>query len=156
MLAISDVAIVVTNARASAAWWAEKVGFAVHTIGGPDGHAVMVAPPGERFVLHLCEGIAPVEPGNSGIGFVTDEIDAIVRRMVASGVTFVEPLKRESWGGSAKFRDPDGNIFWLLGAPLPFIRRETRRRAPARRRRSPGRRPRARSRGRTARPGARR
>ena len=144
MLAVSDVAIVVKDRKAAAAWWSEKFGFAVHTIGGPDGHAVMVAPPGDRFVLHLCEGIAPAEPGNSGVGFMTDELGPLVARLAARGVPFVEPLT-SSGSRSAKFRDPDGNVYWLLGAPAPFIARELRRRARAPRarprRRRPGARP---------------
>lgn len=128
MLAVSDVAIVVRDRKAAARWWSEKFGFAVHTIGGPNGHAVLIAPPGDRFVLHLCEGIAPVEPGNTGVGFVTDELGPLVRRLAARGVQFVEPLA-PGGRGSAKFRDPDGNVYWLLGAPGPFIARELRRRA---------------------------
>ena len=129
MLAIADVAVTVTNARSSAEWWQKKVGFDVHTVGPPGGHAVMVAPPGERFVIHLCEGIAPVEPGNTGIAFMTDQLEEHVRRMEAAGVRFTEPLHQESWGGRAMFQDPDGNIFWLLGAPASFIRQELGRKA---------------------------
>jgi len=119
---------VVSDAQASARWWKEKLGFVVHTIGSGD-HAILVAPPGDRFVLHLCQGFGVVEPGNSGIAFVTDDVEAMVRRMEAAGVSFPEPLKQESWGGLAKFADPDGNVFWLMGAPAAFIRRETYARA---------------------------
>lgn len=158
MLALADCAVTVTSAERSSRWWAETMGFAVHTVGG-SGHAVMVAPPGDRFVLHLCEGIEPVEPGNSGIAFVTDEIDALVDRMRSAGVRFPEPLAKKTWGSSAKFADPDGNVFWLLGAPTKFIRAEMGRRAP-RPHRGPVRRPEKRrvrpaSRGRSkGRPGA--
>ncbi|HTP56012.1 MAG TPA: VOC family protein [Thermoplasmata archaeon] len=131
MLAIADVAVMVRSARESARWWEEKVGFEVSTIGPPGGHAVMIAPPGDRFVVHLCEGFAPLEPGNTGIAFVTDEIEALVGRMQAGGVTFTEPLRREGWGGTAKFADPDGNVFWLIGAPTKFIREQSARRAGA-------------------------
>jgi len=126
MLALADCAVTVTNARTSAEWWAEKLGFAVHTI-GDGGHAIMVAPPGDRFILHLCEGIEAVEPGNTGIAFVTDEFEPLVRRMEAAGVEFPEPAKVQSWGGMAKFADPDGNVFWLLGAPTEFVRTERNR-----------------------------
>jgi predicted enzyme related to lactoylglutathione lyase len=129
MLALADLAVTVSNAKASAAWWQQKVGFGAHTIDGPDGHAVMVAPPGDRFILHLCEGIEPVEAGNTGIAFVTDDLEAQVRRMETEGVVFTEPLRLQGWGGSAKFADPDGNVFWLLGAPTRFIRTQTARRA---------------------------
>jgi predicted enzyme related to lactoylglutathione lyase len=127
MLRLADFAVTVADAKAAADWWQKKVGFEVHTIGAPGGHAVLVAPPGERFVLHLCAGIEPVEPGNSGIAFMTDDIEAQVRRMEKAGVIFPEALKKESWGSHAKFSDPDGNIFWLLGAPSKFIREETGR-----------------------------
>lgn len=129
MLAIADIAIVVTDAKASAAWWEEKLGFAVHTLGG-SGHAVLIAPPGERFVLHLCEGFAPREPGNTGIAFMTDEIGPLVERMLAKGVAFTEPLEKTEFGATAKFADPDGNVFWLVGAPTAFVRASSTLRAP--------------------------
>ena len=130
MLALADVAVVVSNAKASAKWWVRNLGFATYTIGGT-GHAVLVAPPEERFVLHLCQGFAPIEPGNSGIAFVTDDIDSMVAKMTRSGVIFPEPLRKEKWGKMAKFADPDGNIFWLLEVPTSMVRATLRSRAPA-------------------------
>jgi catechol 2,3-dioxygenase-like lactoylglutathione lyase family enzyme len=129
MLALADFAVTVTNARTSADWWTRKLGFDVHTIDGPKGHAVLVAPPGERFLLHLCEGFEPVEAGNTGIAFVTDDLENLVRRMDDDGVVFTEPLRVGRGGGSAKFADPDGNVFWLVGAPRQFIRTQTALRA---------------------------
>jgi predicted enzyme related to lactoylglutathione lyase len=131
MLALADVAVVVSDASASAKWWSKNLGFSTYTIGGT-GHAILVAPPGERFVLHLCEGFAPLEPGDSGIAFVTDEIDALTARMTKAGVDFPEPLKEEEWGKMAKFADPDGNIFWLLEAPTKMVKATLNSRAPAR------------------------
>ncbi len=140
MLALADCAVSVSDAKAAANWWAEKFGFAVHIVGGT-GHAVTIAPPGDRFILHLCEGVEPVEPGNTGIAFVTDEIEGLVGRLQSAGVQFPQPLAKQSWGAMAKFADPDGNIFWLLSAPTAFIRAETQtkaRRKPAPRRPSRG------------------
>ena len=129
MLALADFAITVADARMSAEWWHEKLGFETHTIGGPRGHAVLVAPPGDRFLMHLCEGIEPVEPGNTGVAFMTDDLPAQVARMVAARVRFSETIIKDGFGGSAKFVDPDGNLFWLVGAPTEFVRRERSRRA---------------------------
>lgn len=120
MIAIADVGVSVSDAEKSAAWWEETLGFEVHVMEG-GGHGVLVAPPGERFILHLCEGYEPVTPGNTGFGFMTDEIEALVERMEAAGVEFPEPLEQTEWGAQAKFADPDGNIFWLLGAPTEFV-----------------------------------
>lgn len=122
MIALADVGVAVTNAKVSAQWWKDKVGFHVFTLGGEDGHAVMVAPPGDRFVLHLCEGFERVDPGNTGIAFVTDEIQDWVARMEKNGVKFPQPLARAEWGGHAKFEDPDGNVFWLVEGPRKLIR----------------------------------
>ena len=129
MIRVADCAVAVSDAKAAALWWDEKLGFAVHRVGNGD-HAIMVAPPGDRFILHLCEGFEEVQPGNSGIAFVTNDLEGVVRRMKAAGVSFPVPLKKEAWGGMAKFADPDGNIYWLLGAPTSFIRKEASRRAP--------------------------
>jgi catechol 2,3-dioxygenase-like lactoylglutathione lyase family enzyme len=129
MLALADVAVPVSNAQKSAEWWERTLGFSTHRIGGPTSHAIQVAPPGDRFILHLCEGFAPVEPGNSGIAFVSDDAEGLVRSMEAKGVRFAQPFQKTDWGGSAKFEDPDGNVFWLLAAPTEFIRGEVDRRA---------------------------
>jgi catechol 2,3-dioxygenase-like lactoylglutathione lyase family enzyme len=135
LIAIADVAVVVSNAKASAQWWRKNLGFASYTVGG-SGHAILVAPPGDRFVLHLCEGFAPLEPGDTGIAFLTDEMDATVARMVKGAVNFSEPPKKQAWGTMAKFADPDGNIFWLLEAPTPMVRATMNSRAPRRKRSS--------------------
>lgn len=131
MIALADVAVVVSDAKASATWWKKNLGFEVHTVGGGEGHARMVAPPGDKFVLHLCEGFAPLEPGDTGIAFVTDDLEGLADRMVQGGVKFPEPPKRTAWGGMAKFSDPDGNVFWLLGAPAAMVRDTLTMRAPA-------------------------
>ncbi len=129
MIALADVAVVVSNSRASASWWRKNLGFASKTIGGT-GHAVVIAPPGDRFVLHLCEGFAPLEPGDTGIAFVTDALDPLVERMRRGSVAFPEPVQRGSWGASAKFADPDGNIFWLFELPRAMVRSAASTRAP--------------------------
>jgi len=130
MIALADFAVAVSDTKTATDWWVEKMGFAVHQVGSGE-HSVMVAPPGDRFVLHLCAGFEPVEPGNTGVAFMTDDIDRLVARMEAAGVQFPEPLRKEAWGSIAKFSDPDGNIYWLLGAPTAFVRTEARRRAPS-------------------------
>lgn len=131
MLALADVAVVVSDAKASSQWWEKNLGFATHTVAG-GGHAILVAPPGDRFVLHLCQGFAPLEPGDTGIAFVTDRMDSVVARMTKGNVVFPEPLRREEWGRMAKFADPDGNVFWLIEVPTSMARGTLELRAPSR------------------------
>jgi Glyoxalase/Bleomycin resistance protein/Dioxygenase superfamily len=145
MIALADVAVVVSNAKASAIWWKKNLGFSTYTIGG-SGHATLVAPPGDRYVLHLCEGFAPLEPGDTGIAFVTDAMEPLVARMTQGGVRFPVPLRPEKWGSMAKFADPDGNIFWLLEAPAAMVRSTLNARAPGAKRARVRRRPRSRKR----------
>jgi len=135
LIAIADVAVVVSDAKASAKWWTKNLGFSTFTVGGT-GHAILVAPPGERFILHLCEGFVPLEPGDTGIAFVTDEMDVMVARMIKGAVKFPEPPKREKWGTMAKFADPDGNVFWLFEVPTSMVRATLNSRAPGRKRAS--------------------
>jgi catechol 2,3-dioxygenase-like lactoylglutathione lyase family enzyme len=130
LIAIADVAVIVSNASESAKWWTKNLGFATYTVGGGRGHAVLVAPPGERFVLHLCEGFAPLEPGDTGIAFLTDDMDELSARMAKGAVRFPEPPRKETWGRMAKFADPDGNIFWLLEVPRAMVRATLGSRAP--------------------------
>lgn len=130
MLALADVAVVVSDKDAAARWWQEKFGFGVHTVGETTGHALLVAPPGDAFVLHLCQGFAPVEPGNTGIAFITDEIVNLVERLDRAGVKIVQRPSGKGFGDMAQFEDLDGNVFWLVGAPTAFIRAEAARRAP--------------------------
>ena len=128
MLAFADVAVSVSDAQVSARWWNQKFGFATHTIGPPGSHAVVVAPPGDRFLLHLCEKFEPVDPGNTGIAFVTDELAHEVARLEQGGVEIVE--RAEDGGATVKFADPDGNVYWLIGVPTEFIRAQVALRAP--------------------------
>lgn len=41
----------------------------------------------------------------------SDDVKKTYDELVAKGVEFVSPPKKESWGTSAMFKDPDGNSF---------------------------------------------
>jgi predicted enzyme related to lactoylglutathione lyase len=47
----------------------------------------------------------------TSLSFSCDDVEATHRAMVKAGVEFAEPPKRESWGTTAIFKDPDGNSF---------------------------------------------
>jgi predicted enzyme related to lactoylglutathione lyase len=55
--------------------------------------------------------------GNTGIGFVVEDVDAAHKELAARGVTFTLEPARQPWGGyMGMFADPDGNVFYLDGA----------------------------------------
>ncbi|MEE9236459.1 MAG: VOC family protein [Thermoplasmata archaeon] len=111
---IVDVAVIVSDARKAADWYREKLGFEVG--GEAEGHWVVVHPPegSEGTHLHLCSDIYPLEPGNTGIGLVTDNLGKTCETLREKGVDFTVEPKREEWGSYAMFKDMDGNEFWLF------------------------------------------
>ena len=72
-------------------------------IGRGSSGLVLFKPPGPE------EGI-----GNfTGISFDCDNVEKTYAELIAKGVEFTQPPKKESWGTSAVFKDPDGNSFAL-------------------------------------------
>jgi predicted enzyme related to lactoylglutathione lyase len=49
----------------------------------------------------------------SNITFTSDNVEKSYEEMSARGVEFQAPPKKEHWGTSAIFKDPDGNVFLL-------------------------------------------
>jgi len=107
---ILDVAVVVADSKKAAQWYKEKLDMEVRA---QQGHWVTVGPRGSATVLHLCE-TTPLEPGNTGIGFTVDDLDKTYEELNSRGVEFTVKPKKAEWGSFAKFKDPDGNEFWLM------------------------------------------
>jgi len=107
---VGSIAVTVSDAKKAAEWYREKLGFELRD---SEGHWMTVAPKGWGTVIHLCQ-TEELEPGNTGIGLYTKELDATYRELKSKGVEFTQELKREPWGAYAIFKDPDGNEYWLL------------------------------------------
>jgi catechol 2,3-dioxygenase-like lactoylglutathione lyase family enzyme len=66
-------------------------------------------------------GIAPFTPDGhedrigqfTSISFWCDDVFATADAMKKKGVVFAKDPKKEQWGSSAVFKDPDGNLFVL-------------------------------------------
>lgn len=55
-----------------------------------------------------------------GVSLAVADIHATYEAWFARGVDFLAPPERMPWGGVlAHFRDPDGNVLTLVGAPRP-------------------------------------
>jgi catechol 2,3-dioxygenase-like lactoylglutathione lyase family enzyme len=120
----TDVAVVVADKEKAKAWYTQVLGL--HAV-MEAGHAICVSPDpaGESLMLHLCgDAFAPLEPGNTGIGFTADDIDSTVDDLEEKGVTFtVKPGPNDSFK-VAKFLDPDGNEFWLFESRLAKVAKQ--------------------------------
>ncbi len=105
-------------AKKAAEWFKDKLDF---EIGGEiDGHWVVVGPKGTTGPpegpwcgIHLCEA-DELDPGNTAILFLTEDILSTYKELKTKGVEFTKELTEEVWGTFAMFTDPWGNIYWLM------------------------------------------
>jgi catechol 2,3-dioxygenase-like lactoylglutathione lyase family enzyme len=102
------IAVMVSDAKKSAKWYEEKLGF---EISNEDDHWVLARLKGANWMLHLCEG--ELEPGNTGIGLYSDDVRRTVADLKRKGVGIVQEYVKADWGGNASFEDPDGNVIWI-------------------------------------------
>ena len=97
-------------------FWTKKLGFIVHTdqpfgdqrwielrIKGSDAGLVLFTPDAHRSHIG----------GFSHVSFYSDNVEKTYDELKAKGVEFAAPPKKEDWGTSAIFKDPDGNSFVL-------------------------------------------
>jgi len=102
-----SAAVMVSDAKKSAQWFKEKMGFESEA----EGHWVTVFPKGSAWKLHLCQG--KLEPGNTGISFYSKDVEKTAAEMKNRGVKFTLNVTKSKEGATAMFEDPDGNVFWL-------------------------------------------
>jgi len=128
-MSIDTVAVVVSDRVKALQWFMEVLGLPVAYIGpaepssdpnlqGPPenpGHWIELGPRRPMTRIHLCElEDHRVEPGPSGITFLTDNILDEYERLKAKGVRFMNTPKQMEWGEwLCEFVDSDGNEFDL-------------------------------------------
>jgi catechol 2,3-dioxygenase-like lactoylglutathione lyase family enzyme len=88
---------------------------------------VVVRPPGAQTGLLLARAdgaeqeaiVGRQHAGRVGFFLRVDDFDAQYERMIAAGVEFVRPPRREAYGKVAVFLDVAGNRWDLVGPPAP-------------------------------------
>ncbi|RYD54335.1 MAG: VOC family protein [Sphingomonadales bacterium] len=120
LTSVKFVSIMVADQERALAFWTEKMGFALLTDQpmGPDKRWIElgVANSTTRVVLFKPDATEHDLVGRPFYGaFACDNVEATYRQLSARGVEFTEPPVTSAWGGFAKFKDPDGNIFVLSG-----------------------------------------
>jgi lactoylglutathione lyase len=129
ILGIDTVAMVVSDRRKALQWFTEVLGLEVAYIGAAEaspkssvqgspenlGHWIELGPGRPMTRIHLCESEDHrVEPGPTGITFLTDNILCEYERLRARGVRFINSPKQMEWGEwLCEFLEPDGNEFDL-------------------------------------------
>ena len=116
--AVKFVSIPVREQDTALDFYTTKLGFTIVTDqpmgGGPGAQRwIELAIPGAetRIVLFTPPGQESRIGGFSNVAFVSDNVEKAHQQLAARGVEFVQPPKKEPWGTSAIFRDPDGNQF---------------------------------------------
>ncbi len=103
-----SVAIMVSDAKRSAQWFKEKLGWST----SEEGHWVTAWPKGAPWKIHLCKG--QLQPGNTGIALYCENLQKTAEQLKKKGVKFAKEVTKEDWGTYAMIEDPDGNVFWLM------------------------------------------
>ena len=114
---VKFVGIPVRDQDAAVAFWTQKVGFRVATDQpmGPGQRWIELSIPGAQTGITLFT--PPGQEDRVGTFFngslACDDVEHTYRQMSERGVEFTQPPKKEPWGVSAIFKDPEGNTFGL-------------------------------------------
>jgi predicted enzyme related to lactoylglutathione lyase len=115
--AVKFVSIPVKDQDQALDFYIKKAGFQILTdqpFGGGQRWIELSIPGGEtRVVLFTPPGHEKFIGTFSNITFLADSVEKTYDEMSARGVEFQQPPKKEPWGTSAMFKDPEGNVFLL-------------------------------------------
>jgi catechol 2,3-dioxygenase-like lactoylglutathione lyase family enzyme len=138
---IDTVAVVVSDKKKTLQWYRDILGLRVAYVGpfepntdasvqgSPDrpGHWIELGPGRPLTRIHICELLDnSIEPGPTGITFLTDNIRTDYDRLRSKGLRFLYPLRRMEWGEwLCEFADAYGNQFDLK-QPVPPAKSKTK------------------------------
>jgi catechol 2,3-dioxygenase-like lactoylglutathione lyase family enzyme len=114
---VKFISIPVTDQDRALSFYTEKLGFRILTdrpFNGKQRWIELSIPGAETLVvLFTPEGQADRIGGFSPATFYCDNVERTYDELVALGVEFAAPPKKEPWGHYTILRDPDGNQFVL-------------------------------------------
>jgi catechol 2,3-dioxygenase-like lactoylglutathione lyase family enzyme len=114
---IKFVGVPVRDQDRALSFWTEKMGLKVATdqAMGPGQRWIELSIPGAetRLVLFTPDGQQDRIGTFFNGSFETADVEKAYEEMKGRGVEFRSPPKKEPWGTSAIFLDPDGNQFVL-------------------------------------------
>jgi predicted enzyme related to lactoylglutathione lyase len=113
---IKFVSIPVADQDRSLAFYTEKLGFRVATdqpFNDKQRWIELSIPGAETRVVLFLMDQGPQPGGFMNMSFWTDDAEATAKELKERGVEFIAEPKKETWGTSAIFKDPEGNRFVL-------------------------------------------
>jgi predicted enzyme related to lactoylglutathione lyase len=115
--AVKFVSIPVKDQDQALAFYTKKLGFQILTdqpMGEGQRWLELGIPGAETKVVLFTPAGHETRIGTfSNVTFVSDNVEKTYQELSGRGVDFVQPPKKEQWGTSAMFKDPDGTIFLL-------------------------------------------
>jgi catechol 2,3-dioxygenase-like lactoylglutathione lyase family enzyme len=118
--AVKFVGIPVRDQQAALEFWTRACGFEVvtdqpmgETMGGQRWIELSIHNAETRVVLFTPAGHEARIGEFANVSLGCDDVERTYLEMLQRGVEFDQPPRKESWGTSAIFRDPDGNQFVL-------------------------------------------
>lgn len=115
--AVKFVSIPVKDQERALAFYTGKLGFSIATDQQFEGNQrwIELKIPGAetKVVLFTPKGQEDRIGTFSNVVYTSDNVQKTYEDLAARGVEFVAPPKKEPWGTSAIFKDPDGNQFVL-------------------------------------------
>jgi predicted enzyme related to lactoylglutathione lyase len=115
--AVKFVSIPVKDQDQALSFYTKKLGFQILTdqpFGGGQRWIELSIPGGEtRVVLFTPPGHETRVGTFSNITFLSDNVEKTYEDLSGRGVEFPQPPRKEHWGTSAIFQDPEGNVFVL-------------------------------------------
>jgi len=112
---IKFVGIPVRDQQKALEFWTQLIGFQVATDQpmGDGQRWIELRIPGSQTGLALFtpKGHEDRIGTFQSLSFVADDVERTYRELSTRGVEFPQPPRKESWGTSAIFKDPEGNSF---------------------------------------------
>ena len=114
---VDFVSIPVADQKRALAFYTEKLGLSVFTDQPFNDKQrwieLKIAGAQTKVVLFTPEGHEARVGGFMNMTLSCDDLDKTYAELSARGVEFAAPPRKEPWGTSAIFEDPDGNSFVL-------------------------------------------
>ena len=114
--------VFVSNVQTSAAFFRDKLGFAIDFLHGHPPFYAAVSRDAARLHLRFVHepvippGVREREGGLLSAFLEVDNLKGLFAEYKAAGVDFVQPLRKEPWGASGfTVLDPDGNSIYFAG-----------------------------------------
>ena len=111
-ISVAYVNVPVSNLERAVAFFRDVIGLPLRFSDAEFGYAAFDAGGASFAVVQAGEGEAVGR--HTGVGFMSENLDADHAELASKGVEFTRPPTKEPWGGyMAVFADPDGNTYYL-------------------------------------------